>query len=484
MKETNSIFKAPNKKLYNEAIEHMFKQYSLSELDNIQINMRPFFRKYEEEMKKVPEIAAVFIERHSFMNKTNKSHISAFVSLILSEPNNLLIYIDSLEKPYAEMLFYVALHGIVCANELKDKFEREIMEEKGRYYYREGILNSNLFWCDSYRTYRGFELEYYVKMNSFVRSFFLKAFLLKNKDMQSALCLSELPSGVPYEIMDDEEDFLIRYELFSSMRLQGFISTGINDKLSVSDLKRLAKTLNIKEFYPETPLKEWTHVHAWLSIAPLLYCVPKSCKSAVDALRTTFVNGGLSDAHTRLMPLLLPHIKGMKSNVVLSSNYIEAILDIVHNVYDVSDENEWIDLNILYYKLLSDSHLIMPFSMSAIFNMNMKCAGEALSLDMIETFINRPFYKMVFVLLASLGMVQIAYKRPQGKDVISFKAMFDSFQFVRLTDFGRYPILFLNWTVKTSSFGLHKWTIPSNPCLQIWRNPSEMADIKFHISVS
>lgn len=440
MKKTELRFKDPNEKLYLTVQTYLKNRYNSTELGYMQACMKPFFVEYEDEMRKNDLIDSIYKEYGSYACQKSKSHVTAFVALILAEPNNLKFYLKFLGDDVYNIFLKVATCGIASVEELERTYNQKLVLSVRRFNYSNSPLEPLFLWFDFKSLFYAYEYNQFVFLNPFMRALLLGAVLPDNLRLQPSSFLESLPSDEAYDVMDAEADFLFQYQLLKGMYAQGFIKHVMGSKLLLAELKRIAKLMNITEFYPQTKQKEWANLRAWMSISSFLYCFPSKVAKAEVVLKELFLNNRFESARERFSAILLPHIKGMKQSVVLSSNFYGAISAIVASATPILNRGKWVSLDLLYYESLRAGGCISPFSFSALQNMMLRHGGEELPLDRVETLVNRFYYKMVFVLMASLGIVQLAYTQPKGVNGVSDEDMIGAFRFVRLTDLGRYVL--------------------------------------------
>lgn len=139
--------------------------------------------------------------------------------------------------------------------------------------------------------------------------------------------------------------------------------------------------------------------------------------------------------------LFLPHISGA-SKSVCNSYTVSLFLNLIAESMDKLSDKEWISVNLFskqlrYWGLNSVGVdlfcLIKPSSYRTKLSNNW--TSKAINFDDILPQITLPAIKSIFFLLASWGMVEIAYQSPNGSNTVS---PFDGVEYVRLTALGRF----------------------------------------------
>ena len=246
-------------------------------------------------------------------------------------------------------------------------------------------------------------------------------------------------------IFNAEKDIFTDLPIMDSLFLADKLKVG-KTKLRTVSLKKNLENLKIREFLDSNVLgEEYTKLRA--ENLALIYAVFSQWKggedyidlSCLDKIHTLSLN--LLQLGDDFIALFLPHISGT-SKSVCNSYTVGLFLNLIAESMDKLSDKEWISVNLFskqlrYWGLNSVGvdlfSLIKPSSYRTKLSNNW--TSKAINFDDILPQITLPAIKSIFFLLASWGMVEIAYQSPNGSNTVS---PFDGVEYVRLTALGRF----------------------------------------------
>lgn len=246
-------------------------------------------------------------------------------------------------------------------------------------------------------------------------------------------------------IFNAEKDIFTDLPIMDSLFLADKLKVG-KTKLRTVSLKKNLENLKIREFLDSNVLgEEYTKLRA--ENLALIYAVFSQWKggedfidlSCLDKIHTLSLN--LLQLGDDFIALFLPHISGA-SKSVCNSYTVSLFLNLIAESMDKLSDKEWISVNLFskqlrYWGLNSVGVdlfcLIKPSSYRTKLSNNW--TSKAINFDDILPQITLPAIKSIFFLLASWGMVEIAYQSPNGSNTVS---PFDGVGYVRLTALGRF----------------------------------------------
>lgn len=246
-------------------------------------------------------------------------------------------------------------------------------------------------------------------------------------------------------IFNAEKDIFTDLPIMDSLFLADKLKVG-KTKLRTVSLKKNLENLKIREFLDSNVLgEEYTKLRA--ENLALIYAVFSQWKggedfidlSCLDKIHTLSLN--LLQLGDEFIALFLPHISGA-SKSVCNSYTVSLFLNLIAESMDKLSDKEWISVNLFskqlrYWGLNSVGVdlfcLIKPSSYRTKLSNNW--TSKAINFDDILPQITLPAIKSIFFLLASWGMVEIAYQSPNGSNTVS---PFDGVEYVRLTALGRF----------------------------------------------
>ncbi|WP_114781399.1 hypothetical protein [Botryobacter ruber] len=215
--------------------------------------------------------------------------------------------------------------------------------------------------------------------------------------------------------------------------LRTYLEQNPKEKLTIPNIKRVQKQLQIQEFYPTD--KQLSYLRTRLLLQFISICLPKKPKS-------TEVHEQLKEAFERYkqwwyqnLPHLLFHLKGKKTLITESSTVNKVLFETLPELPYM----QWVTADNLVAHIRYRRPELLPFQMYMVRNLLYVEQGvrkNELFVDDTTYFslITEPLIKGSFFLYAALGLVDIAYTLPSADAVSAF----DGLAYVRLTPLGAY----------------------------------------------
>lgn len=233
-------------------------------------------------------------------------------------------------------------------------------------------------------------------------------------------------------------------------------------KMSVTVVRKAAKLISLPEFYEQSD-----KVPDYLALTYLLgaYCIYRdNFRTAItpeDVVATILMS--LYDNEGQMPYILLPHIKGFKAKFMENNKSEKAIVHINATLKKYHDRG-WIDIEKLCYQtraVTPDANrdcLIFP---SDFDNFGFESAFQKypLTLNDIVTNISYPFIKAYLSMLATIGVVELAYDDSTEAMTHSY---FDGMKYVKLTDLGKYALDITNKYERKKGETIQYFEIDSN----------------------
>lgn len=269
----------------------------------------------------------------------------------------------------------------------------------------------------------------------------------------TAIELTEKPEFV----YCDNDNILSNLELLKNYILQGYIQKGNNGRLLKNTIKQIRAHCHIKEFYDEKD-KSLQFIRTemmmnFLIQAPLKVAVNSEVKLLKSIFKDFFENKNFENYI--LCQALLTHIK--KINFYENNHYVNSkIKGEFSEILRSMPLSQWVSIeNILEYALYRDlfiglidnnSYILMNLYMELSDNEHYKVYNRYSSRTdllsyMYHPVLRIPFIKGMMFLLASFGIVDIAYNYPSNQYKQKeryYLTEYDGLRYVRLTQLGAF----------------------------------------------
>ena len=280
--------------------------------------------------------------------------------------------------------------------------------------------------------------------------------LFKEKRFYRSLLKKLMPEKLIPEgssILPEEASSLKRYNgearIFSILPIlnalydSGEIEIG-EKRMSVTVVKRVSKMLSLPEFYAKSNLQP---DHLALTLLLSAYCLYREYHVAEThpekAVFSMFDE--ITETKGQMAYILLPHIKGFKAKYMEYNNSDNMIFHINRTLRNHHDRG-WIDVSRLCCQVRVES--IEAVNDCLIFlrdfermELTSDFSNYSFTLNDIISHVTYPFIKAYLSMLATMGIVELAYDDSPRSMAHSY---FDGMKYVRVTDLGRYAMRITN----------------------------------------
>lgn len=371
----------------------------------------------------------------------------AFLAFFFAHPTNMNHYIQSL--PDEQILLWKTLIQRLYADRetLKKTTGKEdwIIETSTSYFYRTYTLSPEIPWCqmieastDKTDKY-GFRMKKkYLMLPPYIRIIFAPAFFPDVEIFPRTR--PELPEEDLYTF-HGEASFHRYYPLLRELHKQGIMCLGKN-KMLLSTIKNVAQKVGIEEFFKINTTDDFKLIRASLILPFLTQMMNAASKSQRESNAEDFLILLMSFIklhYQTLPPLFLPHITGIKNNLIYESTLYSLLTEAI-GIFNESN-NGWIYIDDMVQSMLIYPHgynplpLFKPNEMDKMdlcnkYNGELVCIGNALQ------HLGTTCIKAFFYLLGGLGILELAYRLPELNDT----SVFYTLQYVRLTELGKYAL--------------------------------------------
>lgn len=441
------VLNNPDSSLY-EAYRNILTQgTTVPYLNGILYTFRSLYRNnivYVKDPKTGKESLSEIVEKIKAEKNTRKADIVDFLSLFLADEENLNIYFTALDSKIKELWKLVFDKHFVSKEEAGQVLGVPAVISD-RYSYREELIpalpwfklyrgksrNSNNRYCDE---------DYFITVSSWVYNAFFYAVYPPDTFFILPEDFNPLPEGL--EIFEGEETFIREYPMMVSLQEQKFFAVESDKKLSVSALKKISGQIGACEFFPDS-----TDLEACRLRTSLLYNLfahnisvkrVQQCEKEPELAAKELIEKFNNYAYF-MVPLFLVHITGLRKDL-LWGNALKQQHDAVL-VSLAEDADKWIDIRNIYlnvsYSTQGDG--LTLFSDYALQRMNLKDKndGQIISSDLLVERLGKPYIQSYLFLLASLGIIDIAYNKSGG---LSYDSGKDCIRYAKLTELGKYVL--------------------------------------------
>lgn len=462
-KRPEKIIYAPEGIENEQIVSSLMHGYDLSKLQEAAYEVRENFKKYKlvalDKDGKKYEPAPIAL---MFSNKKKLKKDYAAYLAIMKHTNNFSLYYEEWSKPVKELFKQTAAnHYILHTDATMILGEPSIKES--RYFWDDPEINQKLDnWYGTIEanapitnknTYE--HSNYYLELAD--NSYYAQTLPSLFPELMNIEKCEELPDAEAYKTYSGENTIFTVVPIMSSLFDSGQLNLGRN-KLPASELKKTSKLLNLPEFFTDGN-KYFSNICA--SFVLNFYTIYRmdlynnDMTETQDLLKDLFKN--LDEMQEYLMPILLPHITGLRKNLF---NYCSCgyLINILQSVLKKFHKEEWLPIDkLLFHCRVSpqktESQFLL-FYCSDLFKANFcnDYDGKEIYCDDIIQELTYPYLKAALFMMAAFGFVEIAYKEKPDEGATSY---YDTLAYVRLTNLGLYALDIKRKYVRTKEAEIH-----------------------------
>ena len=462
-KRPEKIIYAPEGIENEQIVSSLMHGYDLSKLQEAAYEVRENFKKYKlvalDKDGKKYEPAPIAL---MFSNKKKLKKDYAAYLAIMKHTNNFPLYYEEWSKPVKELFKQTAAnHYILHTDATMILGEPSIKES--RYFWDDPEINQKLDnWYGTIEakapitnknTYE--HSNYYLELAD--NSYYAQTLPSLFPELMNIEKCEELPDAEAYKTYSGENTIFTVVPIMSSLFDSGQLNLGRN-KLPVSEVKKTSKLLNLPEFFTDGN-KYFSNICA--SFVLNFYTIYRmdlynnDMTETQDLLKDLFKN--LNEMQEYLMPILLPHITGLRKNLF---NYCSCgyLINILQSVLKKFHKEEWLPIDkLLFHCRVSppktESQFLL-FYCSDLFKANFcnDYDGKEIYCDDIIQELTYPYLKAALFMMAAFGFVEIAYKEKPDEGATSY---YDTLAYVRLTNLGLYALGIKRKYVRTKEAEIH-----------------------------
>ena len=372
-----------------------------------------------------------------------------FLSLLLSDYRNLQLYVDSLSEKQIQLWRKVLLNLYCSEKQLKGwNGNEEDDEDEYRTFDYNPVSYKVWLLCLNARTDekpdKSRSWGYYSVYRNTTRYYFLPS-SLRGLFVPVFFSMPEYLDSIPEEsgmlVFNGENSLVQAFPTMQMLYTQDVLKVG-RTKVSATLAKKVKGMLNLNEFFVHEGANEQLaqlRLNLTLPVISLMFEEFGGHKNTIvqDFLRR--MEPYLCRCYARYLPLLLPHVKGIKKSWYASTS-------ILHMVYIVLGElkcskGKWVPMDrLVHFGVISPLvpnplllfHTYDLVNGEAVDNRR----GEFIPLSKQVSVMGLPFLQGVVCILASLGLVEVAYRRELPDEGNPYPLV----EYCRLTDLGKYAL--------------------------------------------
>lgn len=462
-KRPEKIIYAPEGIENEQIVSSLMHGYDLSKLQEAAYEVRENFKKYKlvalDKDGKKYEPAPIAL---MFSNKKKLKKDYAAYLAIMKHTNNFSLYYEEWSKPVKELFKQTAAnHYILHTDATMILGEPSIKES--RYFWDNPTINQKLDnWYGTIEAKAPIPKkntygcsDYYLELAD--NSYYVLTLPSLFPELMNIEKCEELPDAEAYKTYSGENTIFTVVPIMSSLFDSGQLNLGRN-KLPASEVKKTSKLLKLPEFFTDDN-KYFSNICA--SFVLNFYTIYRmdlynnDMTETQDLLKDLFKN--LNEMQEYLMPILLPHITGLRKNLF---NYCSCgyLINILQSVLKKFHKEEWLPIDkLLFHCRVSpqktESQFLL-FYCSDLFKANFcnDFDGKEIYCDDIIQELTYPYLKAALFMMAAFGFVEIAYKEKPDEGATSY---YDTLAYVRLTNLGLYALDIKRKYVRTKEAEIH-----------------------------
>lgn len=429
---------------FDEAL--LDRQNNVTSLQEEAYRLRDTLKKYklvaidENGVKSIPEP----IQLMYCNEKKKKQDYITFIT-ILNHPDNFHLFYEGWSDPVKNLFKKAIQEHYVFHKDATKILGEPSTKNNSKYYWDDDEPNDKIAtWFEvtnakaPVNTYdqRSYYLE--LKRNSMYTD--MLPIIFKGID-QVDKCL-ELPHAEAYKTYSGENDIFTIFPIMSSLFDSAQLNLGRN-KLPANEVKKAAKLLNIPEFFNDDN-KYFSNICASMVLnIYTVYCEDwynNKLKETHELIKDMM--NYLGDFKEYLLPVLMPHITGLRKTVIEDCT-CGSIANKIYITLKNFHSYGWLPIEKINYVCRTGfDYSERSFQMFNIYDMDKVSLhndydGKDIYLHNLLQEITRPYIKAVLFMLSAFGLVEIAYREKPAEGATSY---YDSLEYVRLTNLGLYAL--------------------------------------------
>ena len=367
---------------------------------------------------------------------------------ILSSPHNLPLYVNDLSKEEQELLQMIVANHYVSVHDAEKMLHKKMTETINSYYFweQEEVLKDK--YCMLYELVLsgGPRMprrngEIYLCFRQDAR---LDYFRTVYRDHLRMTTTDQLPADIPLKTYQAENEIFINFPLLNALYDSNQLELG-KAKVSNSSVKNVQKVCSLKEFFSKEADKAVQSHYASLlaNFFTLAAAASKISKENKVEDNIKAIVNDMGGYQYYLAPIMMPHIKGFRRNVMFPESYTSEMSKIMLDTLKAFAKDGWLNINDFIVKVRSYNEKAEQYflwlSREGFNELTLENTynGHRLWISNIITELTHPYVKAYMFMLAAFGVVELAYtEKPEIYDT----CYFDTLKYIRLTNLGKYVL--------------------------------------------
>lgn len=382
-------------------------------------------------------------------SKTQKKEAWVELLAIFYYDKNFTLIFEDMPEREIKLWRETLRNHYLAKNDVNEIMGKNCFRKKYYSYYNEQFLNDQLDnYFDTTIKKGGLEKNGYwredtnfIYVNSSNRKTLLKEFFPDLCDIEG---LQTLPEGKALKTYNGESIVFAKLAVLASLYESGTLGKGFA-KLTAATVKKTQKALMMPDFFDTFPDKKQPPISTGLMANFYLFYRAGRGKKKLPAEPEALIKDIIAEClepNAYTLPVCLPYIKGIKRQMIDAYN-LDYITDNVLRIIKEFHKNGWLPIDSLIMNIRTNEDLaddtFQIINLYDIDSMELRngFAGDCyIHPGNIVRQLSEPFVKSLMFLLATFGIVDIAYREPEEGDT----SYYDGLQYVRLTELGKYVL--------------------------------------------
>lgn len=390
-------------------------------------------------------VEPAFIDRIRKGTSPKKADWVSFIHLFL-HPFNFHLFLESMPENARTLLSAIAENHAIPEKEAVQIYGGDVTEVVRYYTTRgRGFLN---FWLDM--VYAIIEVDGNRKYEHCVGFAYSNLYQIFHWAWRAdSRPVAELPIGLV--TFSAEEHVFCEIPLLDSLYDSGVLSVGQN-KLRTATYQKMVRSLHFQDFPSDVENKKskdgWCTRTVYYPLVYALYrnsdeyAMARSSEGLVCDIADFLHDGNVYN----FFKYYMPHLSGVKKNTV-DWRTVRCFLNLLKSALSYLDDMKWGSVDYLCHLIRSSNSNSYVLDEEAFCTMNVfefgrmplfnEYTSRYFGYDELIHQIAKPAVRSVLYAWASLGLLEIACTPSLPEDAVS---PFDSLQYVRLTELGKYAL--------------------------------------------
>ncbi|WP_301706020.1 hypothetical protein [uncultured Parabacteroides sp.] len=437
----------PDKKRAYDISEFFYIHYTVAELRDLVAVLYPLVKKRKIVGEGAGTSVEVIVDNiNAKPTSANKDVLVDFIAIFLGDLRNFGQYLESLPGNVQLLWNYLIRNKTISYSTLKKITGEEWIKSTDIYSsWSKSLIKSPFLawfvvemgepsWYDS-QTHR-YISEIYISMPDFLFNWFIPFFYEKTDFVLTEL--PELPAETEQlKVFNAESSIFTELTILDGLEKQGGLEINEKWKLSAACLKKLSAQVNLSEFFPQESDRSLNTLRANLMFSTFAFfwtVKKRNIGQPEKELRDIF-SEMILNYPVILYPILLPYTSGLRSSEFRNQLGLQYLKMVISEI-TLSDSQQWLLASQFILHCRFYNIPFSPFNRFSLEKMKLKdkLSGDFIYKDGWYIDLDEVFIKSFIFLLASFGLLEIAYDACPS----SFSSPFHALRYFRLTALGAY----------------------------------------------